>query len=174
VPAATFGQKKNKNNPPADSSVPMPPMPVPDELENVMGQMLGAWQVGDIEAMHKYYADDATFTSGAYEPPIVGWQNYVSSYQKQRERIQGMQFIRRNTVIRFRADFAWATYQWEMFATVDNKSMSAYGHTTLVFAKTADHWLIVHNHTSQVCDASAPAPPATPQPQPGQPPKNGN
>jgi len=173
VPAASFGQKKTKNNNTTDT-VPMPPMPAPEELENLMSQMLGAWQVGDIDAMHKYYADDATFTSGAYEPPVVGWQNYVSAYQKQRERIQGMQFIRRNTVIRYRSDLAWATYQWEMFATVDNKSMNAYGHTTLVFAKTADHWLIVHNHTSQVCDVGSPVPAASPQPQPGQPPKSGD
>jgi ketosteroid isomerase-like protein len=171
--APSFAQKKTKNSNTTDT-VPMPPMPTPDELEDLMGHMLGAWQVGDVDAMHKYYADDATFTSGAYEPPIIGWQNYLSSYQKQRERIQGMQFVRRNTVIRYRSDFAWATYQWELSATVDNKQMSAFGHTTLVFAKTGDHWLIVHNHTSQVCDLGTPAPAALPQPQPGQPPKSGN
>jgi uncharacterized protein (TIGR02246 family) len=172
APQVSFGQKKTKKGDQTDNSIPMPPMPAPDELENVMGEMLGAWQVGDVDAMHKYYADDATFTSGAYEPPIIGWQSYATAYQKQRTRIQGMQFVRRNTVIRFRNDTAWATYQWEMFATVDNKPMNAYGHTTLVFAKTGDHWLIVHNHTSQVCDAVSPAPATSPQVQPEQQPKN--
>ena len=52
-----------------------------------------------------------------------------------------------------RADFAWASYQWELMATVDGQPYNAHGQTTLVFGKTADKWLIVHNHTSQVCDA---------------------
>jgi ketosteroid isomerase-like protein len=167
-------QKKNKNQPPADTTPAMPPLPTPEQLDTEIGEMLGAWQVGQVETMHKYYADDATFTSGAYEPPIIGWQNYVVAYQKQRERIQSLQLIRRNTNIFFRTDLAWATYQWEFDATVDNKPMVAHGQTTLVFAKTGDKWLIVHNHTSQICDMSPPVPPATPGQAPAQPSKPGN
>ena len=167
APALSAAQKKNKKNTDnSENPVPLPPLPTPQELDNSIGEMLGAWQIGDIDAMHKYYADDATFTSGAYEPPIVGWANYVVAYQKQRQRIQGMQFIRRNTSIFFRSDFAWASYQWEFDGTVDNKSMVARGQTTLIFAKTGDRWLIVHNHTSQICDASAPMPAVAPQPAP--------
>jgi len=165
-------QKKNKNQTPAEDTTPPPQLPTPDQLDTEIGEMLGAWQVGMVETMHKYYADDATFTSGAYEPPIIGWQNYVVAYQKQRARIQSLQFIRRNTNIFFRSDFAWATYQWEFDATVDNKPMVAHGQTTLVFAKTGDKWLIVHNHTSQICDMSPSVPPATPgdaAPQPAKP-----
>jgi len=164
-------QKNKKQPPPPDTSTPAPQLPTPDQLDNDIGVMLGAWQIGQVETMHKYYADDATFTSGAYEPPIIGWQNYVVAYQKQRERIQSLQFIRRNTNIFFRSDFAWATYQWEFDATVDNRPMTAHGQTTLIFAKTGDKWLIVHNHTSQICDMSPQIPAAPPQnnPQPVKP-----
>ena len=61
--------------------------------------MLGAFQLGDIETMHKYYADNATFVSGSYAPPVVGWQNYVPIYQSGMAGFQGIQLIRRNTYI---------------------------------------------------------------------------
>jgi ketosteroid isomerase-like protein len=157
APAAAQKQKKNKPDS-TDSSIPMPPSPTQDVLDLNIGEMLGAWQVGDIEAMHKYYDDGATFTSGAFEPPVIGFQNYVAAYQKARARFEGMQLIRKNTFIYFRADFAWASYQWELLATLDGQPYSARGQTTLVFGKTGDKWLIVHNHTSQVCEATAPAP----------------
>jgi ketosteroid isomerase-like protein len=170
----TANAQKNKKQPPPDTSIPVPQLPTPDQLDNDIGVMLGAWQIGQIETMHKYYADDATFTSGAYEPPIIGWQNYVVAYQKQRERIQSLQFIRKNTNIFFRSDFAWATYQWEFDATVDNRPMTAHGQTTLIFAKTGDKWLIVHNHTSQICDMSPQIPAASPQNNAAPPPKPSN
>jgi ketosteroid isomerase-like protein len=153
----TKKQKKTKQDT-SDNPMPMPPIPTADQLDNNIGEMLGAWQVGDVDAMHKYYADDATFTSGAYEPPIVGFQNYVTAYQKARANFEGTQLIRKNTVIFFRTDFAWASYQWELLATVGGRAFNARGQTTLVFGKTGDKWLIVHNHTSQICDVSAPTP----------------
>ena len=152
TPASGQDQKKQKKGKQdtTDNQTPLPPSPTQDQLDLNIGEMLGAWQVGDVEAMHKYYDDGATFTSGAYEPPIIGFQNYVTAYQKARQRFEGMQLIRKNTVVYFRADFAWASYQWELLATVDGQPFSARGQTTLVFGKTGDKWLIVHNHTSEV------------------------
>src|SRR5208337_2424816 len=68
------------------------------------------------------------------------------------------------------ATFAWACYQWEFTAIVDGVPASAFGHTTLVFEKRNDVWLIVHNHTSLV-QASQTAAPAA-QPPAGTPPKS--
>jgi len=164
IPGAGAGQKKNKKEKAAENQenpVPLPPVPTPEQLDMNIGEMLGAWQAGDAEGMHKYYADEATFVSGGFEPPIVGWKNYVAAYQKQRARIQGMQFVRRNTSIYFRTDIAWASYQWEFDAMVDNAPLHAVGQTTLVFAVSGGRWVIVHNHTSEICNAAAPTP-ATP------------
>jgi ketosteroid isomerase-like protein len=169
-----FAQKKNKNAGKDDgSSLPMPPIPVPDELDHNIGEMLGAWQVGDVEAMHKYYDDNVTVVAGTYEPPIVGWANYAAAYQKMHARIQEMQFVRRNTFIYNRGDMAWAMYQWEFYGMVDRvRTNIVHGQTTLVFSKTGDRWLIVHNHTSEICDdAAAAAPGATPGAPPSAPPK---
>ena len=74
ITATAAGQDKKQKKVKQDTKedpMPMPPIPTPDELDRNIGEMLGAWQVGDVDAMHKFYADDATFTSGAFEPPIV-------------------------------------------------------------------------------------------------------
>ena len=65
------------------------PGPDADQIDRNIGEMLAAFQLGDVELMHKYYADNVTFVSGAYEPPIVGWQNYVPLYQQPARGISG-------------------------------------------------------------------------------------
>jgi ketosteroid isomerase-like protein len=153
--SAAPAQKKKKNPPLDNSPMPAMPMPVPDQIDRDIGEMLGAFQAGNIEAMHKYYSDGAVFVRATYEPPVVGWQNYAAMVQQQRAAFQGgMEVIRRNTSIYFRGDVAWASYQWQFDSTYLGKPYTARGQTTLVFTKEGDNWLIVHNHTSQVWDAS--------------------
>jgi ketosteroid isomerase-like protein len=75
--------------------------------------------------------------------------------------------IRRNTYVFVHGDVAWASYQWEFLSSYQNKPYSARGQTTLVLQKTADNnWLIVHNHTSQICDMVPEQPQQASQPQP--------
>ncbi|HYL47352.1 MAG TPA: nuclear transport factor 2 family protein [Candidatus Limnocylindrales bacterium] len=182
VSSGAWGQKKKKDQPVNTTPMPKMPMSVPEQIDNNIGEMLGAFQVGNVEEMHKYYADNATFVRGTYEPPLVGWQNYVAQYQQQRAAFGGFQIIRRNTSVFVLGDTAWATYLWEFDAMYQNRPYSARGQTTLVFNKVGENWLIVHNHTSEICGAtsvqssqpqtqppaqnpSAPSPPAA-QPKP--------
>jgi ketosteroid isomerase-like protein len=157
ISSGAWGQKKKKGQDQPTNNTPMPkiPMSVPDQIDTNIGEMLGAFQVGNVEEMHKYYADNATFVRGTYEPPLVGWQNYVPLYQQQRAAFGGFQIIRRNTSIFFHGDTAWATYLWEFDAMYQNRPYSARGQTTLVFTKVGDNWLIVHNHTSEICGATS-------------------
>ncbi|MGA8367905.1 MAG: YybH family protein [Candidatus Acidiferrales bacterium] len=159
------GQKKKKpaSGDNSGEATPMPPVAPADEIDHDIGEMLGAFQVGDIEAMHKYYSDNVTFVSSAYEPPLVGWQNYVAVYQRERAAFQGVQLIRRNTFIFPHGDVAWASYQWEFQSSLNGKPYETRGQTTLVFTKVGDNWLIVHNHTSEICPASAGAPQQPPR-----------
>lgn len=151
-------QKKPPENPPA-------PLRMPDDqvIDREISEMMGAWQVGDTNMLHNYYADDVSVVSGAYESPLMGWQTYANAYELQRKRMGPLRLDRRNTTIFVHGDIAWATYQWEFTAVVDGKPLGARGHTTLVFERHGDHWLIVHDHTSQVCEAAAPPE----QPKPG-------
>lgn len=167
--SGAWGQKKPKDKKPVDTS-PMPTVlgPVASQIDTDIGEMLGAFQVGNIEAMHKYYADNATFVRGTFEPPVVGWQNYAALYDKERAAFQGMQLIRRNTFIFNVGDVAWASYQWQFLSGYNGKPFIARGQTTLVFNKVGDNWLIVHNHTSEICDAVAASQPQAPQQQPAQ------
>jgi ketosteroid isomerase-like protein len=166
--------QKTKNKKPVDTS-PMPTVPVPvsDQIDHDIGEMLGAFQAGDVEAMHKYYSDNATFVSGTFGPPIIGWQNYLAGYQQQRTAFPAIQLVRRNTYIFVHGDVAWAEYQWEFSSVLNGKPYALRGQTTLVLNKVGDDWQIVHNHTSQLCDLSASPqqqpstqPPVTPAPQP--------
>jgi len=157
-------QKKKKKD---DTASPTPTVTVPDEqkIDTAIGEMLGAWQLGDIEKLHAHYADDVDAVNGMWAPPVIGWPNYLTSYQSQRARSQQVRLDRSNTLIRIApgGTAAWACYQWEFTAVVDGNPTSAFGHTTLVFEKRNDVWLIVHNHTSLV-QASSAASPATQAP----------
>jgi ketosteroid isomerase-like protein len=124
---------------------------VAEEINHDIGEMLGAWQIGDVDAMRKYYADDATWVSGSYDAPIAGWQNYVPKYLEQRKGFTGIQLISKNVNIFHYGDTAWACYQWEFMGLNQGKPVNARGQTTLVFVKQNGSWLIVHNHTSEIC-----------------------
>lgn len=133
-------------------------------LDYQIAEMLAGWQTGDLEMLHKHYADDVSVVSGAYEPPIVGWANFVSSYQRLRQRIQSGQIERRNTYTVVRGNFAWASYQWEFNGIVDGNITRWRGHTTLLFEQRGGQWMIVHNHTSVVPELTATQPAAPPKP----------
>jgi ketosteroid isomerase-like protein len=161
-------QKKKKNpDAPADTHTTIP-MPDEQQIDYNISEMLGAWQLGDIDRLHQTYADDVVFVSGLWAPPVFGWSNFLPLFQQQRARMQQVRLDRVNTYIKVSGTVGWACYQWDFSGTVDGQPMTARGQTTLVFEKRNNHWLIVHNHTS-VAQA---APPTTTQPQQPAPPAN--
>ena len=154
-------QKKNKKTPP-------PPDPgqdlqsemhTPDAqaIDQAIGEAMGYWQIGDTESMHKYYADNVVLVSGGWEPPIIGWDNFLKAYQAQRTQISGARMDRSNTLIKVNGDSAWATYQFVYAAQADGKVAQFRGHTTLFLVKQANRWVITLNHSS-VVDSSLPMP----------------
>jgi len=161
----SFAQKKKKNtDPPADNK-PVLPMTDQQQIDYLISEVLGAWQVGDTDRMHKDYADDVSLVNGAWGPPVFGWTNYLTSYQQQRSHMQQVRLDRYNTYIKLTGNYAWACYQWEFAAVIDGQPTNAHGQTTLVLEKRTDHWVIVHNHTSLVPAAGVqpPQPANTPQ-----------
>jgi ketosteroid isomerase-like protein len=152
-------QKKSKKEP--DSSGIILPSNNPDAqaVDLLVSQMLGAWQIGDVDMMHKYYANDVVVVSGAWEPPLIGWDNFVRAYQAQRARTEGSHLDRSNSYTKVQGDTAWVTYQWQFSAEVDGQPMVVYGHTTLNLEKRTGQWLITLNHTSAV-PAATPGSPA--------------
>jgi len=158
-PAAA--QKKKKDAPAADTSSVLP-LPDTQQVDYVISEMLGAWQLGDIDRMHKDYADDVTVVNGIYAPPVMGWANYLVTYQQQRARMQSVRLDRANTYIKVDGNVAWATYQWDFGAIVDDRASTSQGQTTLVLQKRDGHWLIVLNHTSLAQGLQRPAQPANP------------
>jgi ketosteroid isomerase-like protein len=160
------GKDADKNASSSQAALPAMPMPESDKINNDIGEMLAAFQLGKAEMMHKYYSDNVTFVSGEYAPPVVGWQNYVPMYERQWSAFTGIQLNRRNTLVFIHGDMAWASYQWEFDAMLKGQPYTMRGQTTLIVNKVNDNWLIVHNHTSQIYTpqayAQAPAPAAQP------------
>jgi ketosteroid isomerase-like protein len=168
-PAAAQKEKKKKKDSKASAeSHTTIPMPDEQQIDYKISEVLGAWQLGDIDRLHQAYADDAVFVSGVWAPPVFGWSNYLPLYQQQRARMQQVRFDRLNTFIKVSGAVGWACYQWDFGGIVDGQPMISRGQTTLVFEKRNDRWLIVHNHTS-VAQAT---PTTTPQPQQAAPPPN--
>jgi len=171
-PAAVQKETKKKKDAAADSSEPIIPMTDEQQIDYMISEMLGAWQLGDIERLHRAYADDVVVVSGAWAPPVIGWNSFLASYQQQKARMQQVRMDRANTFIKVDGTVGWACYQWDFSGTVDGQPSAARGQTTLVLEKRNNHWVIVHNHTSLVPSA----PPASPsgtqpaaQPQPSKP-----
>lgn len=163
VPSAASQKDKKKKN--ASSSDEKIKLPTSDEqqIEYLISEMLGAWQIGDTERMHKDYADDVIVVNGMWAPPVFGWINYVASYQQQRARMQQVRMDRFNTFTKIAGNFAWACYQWDFSGLVDGQPTTARGQTTLILEKRSDQWLIVHNHTSLASGTPAVTPASTPQ-----------
>ena len=156
-------QKKNKNTPPPAASDPgadfQAAMHTPDAqaVDEAIGEALGYWQIGDAESLHKYYADDVVLVSGAWEPPIIGWDNFLKSYEAQRAELSGARMDRSNTLIKVNGNTAWATYQFVYAAQSEGRVAEFRGHTTLFLVKQANRWVITLNHSS-VVDSSVPQP----------------
>jgi ketosteroid isomerase-like protein len=171
APAAAQKDKKKKTDASADTTS-MIPLSDEQAIDYVISEMLGAWQVGDIEKLHKDYADDVSVVNGGWAPPVIGWTSYLASYQQQRTRLQRVRLDRTNTYIKVSGTVGWACYQWDFSGAVDGQPTTSQGQTTLVLEKRNSRWVIVHNHTSLV---QAPQPavpasaPATAQPQPSKP-----
>ena len=158
VPSGAQKDKKKKNDTTPIDPTSMIPMSDQQQIEVLISDMLGAWQIGDTEKMHKDYADDLIMVNGMWAPPVFTWANYLPIYQQQRARMQQVRMDRINTYIKVDGNFAWACYQWDFSAVVDGQPSAARGQTTLVLEKRAARWLIVHNHTSL---APAPQPAQT-------------
>jgi ketosteroid isomerase-like protein len=166
--AAAQKEKKKKNEPPppADSSNTLVAMSDEQQIDYLLSEMLGAWQLGDIEKLHKDYADDVSLVNGSWAPPVLGWTNYLAVYQQQRARMQQVRQDRSNTYIKVSGTVGWACYQWDFSAVVDGQPAESQGHTTVVLEKRNNHWVIVHNHTSLAPKAQPIAPANTSPAQP--------
>lgn len=174
-PAAAQKDKKKKKDQTSSSDSPKLLIPLTDEqqVDYMISEMLGAWQLGDVEKLHATYADDVSMVSGSWAPPVFGWTNYLNGYQQQRARMQKVRMDRSNTYIKINGNWGWACYQWDFAAEVDGQPMESRGQTTVVVEKRNNRWVIVHNHTSlaPVLPQPAPANPPTPPPQQPQPAK---
>jgi ketosteroid isomerase-like protein len=166
MPASAQKDNNKKKKKDDSSQAPIAPPAASDEeqINTLISEMLGAWQVGDIDRLHKTYADDVSVVNGAWAPPVTGWVNFLPEYQKQRARMRQVRLDRENTLVRVNGNFAWACYQWDFSGVVDGQQMDARGQASLVLERRVGRWLIVHNHTSVLQQATQPVQAQAPPP----------
>jgi ketosteroid isomerase-like protein len=158
IPAGAQKKNKDKNAPSPDAEQQVTSaMPMSDSqaIDKTIGEALGYWQLGDTDSLHKYYAEDVVLVSGAWEAPIMGWDNFLKAYKAQRENVTGARLDRSNTLIKVNGNTAWATYQFVYSAQSQGQVVQYRGHTTLCLAKQGDRWLITLNHSS-IVDSTEP------------------
>jgi len=158
-------KKKKKNEPPQvnnDNANPVVPLTDEQQIDYMLSEYLGAWQLGDTERMHKFYSEDVSVVNGGWAAPVIGWTNFLALYEQQKLHIQRVRLDRMNTYIKVNGTTAWTCYQWEFDALVDDTPTSARGQTTLVLVKRDTRWLIVHDHTSVIQTAKQGQPAGTP------------
>jgi len=163
--AAQNNKKKKKNEPPKvnnDNANPVVPLTDEQQIDYMLSEYLGAWQLGDTERMHKFYSEDVSVVNGGWAAPVVGWTNFVALYEQQKSHMQKVRLDRMNTYIKVNGTTAWACYQWEFEAIVDDTPTTARGQTTLVLVKRDTRWLIAHDHTSVVQTVKQGQPTGTP------------
>src|SRR5258705_1166126 len=130
-PAHAQKEKKKKKDA-KTATEPHTTIPMGDEqqIDYKISEMLGAWQLGDLDRLHQDYADDVVFVSGTWAPPVFGWSNFLPLYQQQRARMQQVRMDRSNTFIKVSGMAGWACYQWDFGGTVDGQPMTSRGQTT--------------------------------------------
>lgn len=173
APGAHAQNKKKKNQPEKvdnNSTNPVVPMTDEQQIDYMLSEYLGAWQIDDVDRLHKFYTEDVSVVNGGWAAPVVGWTNFLALYRQQRTHMQQVRMDRMNTYLKVNGTTAWACYQWEFEAVVDGTPTLARGQTTLVLVKKDKSWLIAHDHTSvvqttkQPTNAPAGAPANTPSP----------
>jgi len=160
-------KKKKKDAPTVDNSSANPIVPMTDEqqIDYMISEVLGAWQIVDSTSMHKSYSDDVSVVNGGWAPPILGWANYEALYKLQRSKMQQVRMDRTNTYIKVSGTVGWACYQWDFSGVVDGQQTVSQGQTTVVLEKRNNHWVIVLNHTSLAPKVPLAAPATAPSPQ---------
>src|SRR6201987_6518673 len=114
--------KKQKKKPPITdngSSNPIVPLTDEQQIDYMISELLGAWQIGASARMHKNYSDDVSVVNGGWAPPILGWANYEALYKLQRSKMQQVRMDRSNTYIHVNGNTAWACFQWELAAVIE-------------------------------------------------------
>src|SRR5258707_14159470 len=76
-------KKKKKDAPTVDNSSANPIVPLTDEqqIDYMISEVLGAWQIGDSVRMHKAYSDDVSVVNGGWGPPILGWAEHQGLFK---------------------------------------------------------------------------------------------
>jgi ketosteroid isomerase-like protein len=123
-------------------------------VEAMLDAQEEAWNRGDLDAFMEHYwrSDDLTFSSGGNI--TRGWAETLQRYRERyptRARMGQLTFSELE-IMPLGASAALVLGRWNL----ERESEPVAGNFSLVVRKFDDRWRIVHDHTSQATDQSAP------------------
>src|SRR5256886_15848541 len=113
--SAQNNKKKKKNEPPKvnnDNANPVVPLTDEQQIDYMLSEYLGAWQLGDTERMHKFYSEDVSVVNGGWAAPVIGWTNFLARSEEQKLHMQKVRLDRMGTYIKGKGTTAGAVHQW--------------------------------------------------------------
>lgn len=119
---------------------------IKEEIAIVLNDQVRYWNEGDIEKYMAGYdrSDSLRFASGG--KVSYGWENTLERYKSgypTKEAMGELHFSNIDVTV-ISGDAALVFGKWELQKEAENP----WGLFTLIFRKTNDGWLIVHDHTS--------------------------
>src|SRR5438046_8908907 len=87
VAAAQKDKKKKKDQAQPSASSKAVMLGDEQQIDYLLSEMLGAWQIGDVEKLHATYADDDSLVSGGWTPPGIRWATCGPILRQSRARM---------------------------------------------------------------------------------------
>ena len=135
-------------------------------VSDVLQQEAAAFEKGDVEALNKFWANDAwvsVFESGGAD---IGWANYRDHHLiPEMKELKNTKHALSDIRVRVSGKIAWATFKYSLAGDIKERHIDVNGLGTAVLEERDGRWLIVHRHTSARRRAPA-TPAASPKPTP--------
>lgn len=128
-----------------------------------MQQIMDAWSTMDPSKPAPFYSTDKGNVYYDIAPlKYVGWAAYAEGVQKVFADFSSLKLaVAKDAAVHTRGNLTWGTATWHMDVVLkDGKKEAMDGRWTVIWQKTGDDWLIVHEHVSVPLPSEPPKPDA--------------
>lgn len=120
-----------------------------EEVRTLVLGLAAAIEKGDIAALDRLYSDDPNLLIIEGAGADRGWQRYRDHHlEPELAEAKDLRYRYSNLRVDVAGGLAWATFDYELRATIKETPLDIAGKGTLILRRTAGAWKIVHSHTS--------------------------
>lgn len=135
-------------------------------VRDVLIQSATGFEKGDMAALEKLWATDASVTVFESGHANYGWADYRDHHLgPEMKEMKNTKYTLSDLKVKVSGNIAWATFKYAISADIGTRHVDGAGLGTAVLEKRGNDWRIVHWHSSAPRRAPA-APTASPRPTP--------